>query len=135
MRSIKQFCIIILFAFAYPVHATNEWIDIAENNSGDKWSIKAGSLEISKTKAGTPVAVVIGRIIGINENQVQLYKWYVPLKDCAQESGVVIALNISGEYKFENDFAFKSGNVASAMAESICGAASKRAENQRNKSL
>ena len=121
-----------------PVHfanAASDWVEIAENNTGGKWSIKAGSLEISKTKSGTPIAVVIGRIMGIRGGEIQLYKWYVPLKDCIEESGTVVTLNMSGSYQFENDFVFNAGNISSAMAEAICGAATIRVTNQREKSL
>jgi len=101
--------------------AQTDWIPIA--GTDDKvWHVKPGSLEISQTKGQTPIAVVIGRTGDKKTRQIQVYKWYVSLADCQRELGKVVSLNVDGSYAFENDFVFSSGNVASAMAESICGA-------------
>ncbi len=43
-------------------HAADDpWITIATNDTSN-WDVKRGSLEISKTKGGTVMALVIGRI-------------------------------------------------------------------------
>lgn len=118
----------ILFAtLSSAVHADSEWIEIAGDDTGGRWHMKAGSLEISQTKAKVAIAVVIGRVTGVISKQVLLYKWYVPLKDCVAENGIVVALNLSGDYQFENEFVFGADNIASSMAEAICGAASRQA--------
>ncbi|MGR6035706.1 MAG: hypothetical protein ACU4EQ_00655 [Candidatus Nitrosoglobus sp.] len=65
---------------------------MASSDGAWKWDVdvKAGSLEISQTRAEVPIAVVIGRITNTGSNNVSLFKWYVPLKDCVAESGIVV---------------------------------------------
>jgi len=115
--------------------AADGWVTIASTNEGGRWEAQVGSLEFSKTRGGDAITVIIGRITFAGTNTVSLYKWYVPLKDCVSGSGVVITLNMSGEYQFENDFVFNGGNVASAMASIICEAAKQAAENAAQKSM
>ena len=101
--------------------AQEDWINIA-NSDDSKWDVKSGSLENSKTKGGTPIAVVVGRISNTTTKRIELYKWYVSIDDCSRGLGKVVTLGVDGQYKFENDFVNSSGNIATAMAESICGA-------------
>ena len=115
--------------------AEEGWVRIASNDKGGKWDIKAASLDISHTRTEIPIAVVIGRITDTKSSGVSLYKWYVPLKDCVAKNGIVATTNMSGEYQFENDFVFGSGNIASSMAEAICGAAMQRIKEVSGKSL
>jgi hypothetical protein len=122
---------VFLCATAY---AQDDWIRIAESDKG-VWHVKPGSLEISKTKGQVPVVVVIGRISDKDTKQISLYKWYVSLADCKRQLGKVVTLNVDGTYAFENDFVFSSGNIASAMAESICGAYSYQVNYREKKGL
>lgn len=132
-------CVLWLVVFAIcagnVVHAEEGWVRIANNDSGIVWDIKAGSLELSKTRGEVPIAVVIGRTTDPGPKKVLFYKWYVPLKDCAAESGVMVSLNMSGEYQFENDFVFNGGNIASGLAEAICGAAKQQILDASQKSI
>lgn len=121
--------------FSKAASAEDGWVPIAESKDGGTWDVKSGSLEFSQTKAEVPIAVVIGRISNKRSPSIALYKWYVPIKDCVKENGIVVSLNMSGEYIFENDFVFGSGNIASAMAEAICGAASHQIKNATDKSM
>ena len=43
--------------------ADEKWINIAQSNDKSTWEIKPKSLEFTRTKGGTEIAVVIGRII------------------------------------------------------------------------
>lgn len=127
--------LVLLAGVSGGAHSEEGWVRVTSTDEGGKWDVKAGSLEISQTRAEVPIAVVIGRITRTTSDNVSLYKWYVPLKDCIAESGVVVTLNMSGEYKFENDFVFGSGNVASGMAEAICAAATQSIQNASQKSM
>ena len=121
--------------FSSPSFAESGWVDIATHPDGSVWSAKSGSLEFSKTKGETPIAIVVGRVSNSKTSKIDLYKWYVSGTDCAGEMGKVVSLNISGEYLFENDFVFGAGNIAAAMAESICGAAQYQIKAIKDKSL
>ncbi len=101
--------------------AQQDWIRIAETDESS-WHVRPGSLELSRTKGQVPIALVVGRVSNRKSQQVSLYKWYVSVADCQREMGKLVTLNVDGSYAFENDFVFGSGNVASGMAESICGA-------------
>jgi hypothetical protein len=114
--------------------AQTDWIKIAEADE-TSWYVKPGSLEVAKTKGQVPIVVVIGRVVDSETKQVNLYKWYVSIADCQRELGKVVSLKIDGAYSFENDFVFGSGNVASAMAQSICGAYAFQVKNRDNKGL
>ena len=99
------------------------------------WEVKPGSLELSKTKGQVPIVVVVGRVSNQSSRQITLSKWYVSIKDCEREMGKVVTLNLDGQYRFENDFVFGGGNVATAMAESICGAYTYQVNTRNRKGL
>ena len=114
--------------------AETGWVEIASDDDST-WHIKAGSLEFGKTKGGTSIASVIGRISNSKTSQVALRKWYVSAVDCKKKMGKVVTLDISGEYKFENDFVEGAGTIATAMAEAICGAVYYKIKEKDSKSL
>ena len=99
------------------------WIRVAETDDS-MWHVQPGSLTFNKNKGGTAIALVVGKITNRRSRQIELYKWYVAGADCRRKMGKVVALNINDSFQFENDFVFGSGNVASTLAETICGAAS-----------
>lgn len=114
----------------------SEWINIAESSSdGSKWDMKAGSFEFSKTKGGTAIAVVVGRVVNKKSTEISLYKWYVSAEDCKNKMGKVVSLGVDGEFKFENEFVFDSGNISSAMAEGVCSVADYLIKEANDKSL
>ncbi|MNN55239.1 hypothetical protein D3C81_1701020 [compost metagenome] len=43
--------------------------------------------------------------------------------DCNNRSGTIYTTDMADKYKFDNDFAFGAGNIASGLAESICSIA------------
>lgn len=134
---IRSVASLFIFALASaPVFAESNWIQIAASEDNmTEWHAQPGSLEFSKTKGGIPIAVVVGRITNKRTSQVDLYKWYVSGADCSKRMGKVATLNISGEFQFDNDFVMGSGNIASAIAETICGAADYRINETKDKSL
>lgn len=125
---------ITLCASTY-AYAQAEWIDIASHNDGTKWAVQAGSLELSKTKGGVSIAVVVGRISNPNTSSITLNKWYASASDCSKKMGKIVTLDVGGDYKYENDFVIGAGNIASSIAEAICGAADYRIKEKNAKSL
>lgn len=107
---------VVALCAATAVYAQAEWIDIASHPDGTKWAVQAGSLEFSKTKGGTYIAVVVGRTFNPNTSNITVRKWYVSAGDCSRKMGKVVTLDVSGEYQFENDFVLGSGNIAGSMA-------------------
>lgn len=47
----------------------------------------------------------------------------------------MVALDMDGEYKFESDFVFDAGNVASTTAEAICSLYAEQHRSNRSKGL
>ncbi len=126
----------VLACVGISAHAQSEWINIASSSEKEnRWDVQPGSLEFSKTKGGTSIAVVIGRTTDTRTSRIDLYKWYVSATDCKNKMGKVVSLKIDGTYQFENDFVFGSGSVATAMAEAICGAADYSIKKTNEKSL
>lgn len=124
----------IAFFSLTPSTAEDGWVEIARYEDSI-WHVKSGSLEFGKTKGGTPIAAVIGRVSNFKTSEVALSKWYVSAVDCKRKMGKVITLNISGDYQFENDFVEGAGTIATAMADAICGAADYSINEKNSKSL
>lgn len=103
------------------VQGQTNWIRVAETDDS-AWEVKPGSYEAGQTKGKQDIAVVIGRINNSKTKQVTVGKWYVTLSDCSREMGTIVTLDLDGKFRFENDFVFGAGSVATAIAESICAA-------------
>lgn len=111
-----------------------EWLNVS-NSDENAYDIKTGSLEELKTKGGVDVAIVIGRVSNRKTRQIDLEKWYVSVADCDRELGKLVTLDLDGKYKFENDFVFEGGSVASRIAEMICGSLAIRVKTRQNKGI
>lgn len=128
--------LLVYIALAGSAFADDGWVNIGvSEKNAVRYDIKKSSLEITKTKADIPIAVVIGRITTPKTSNVSVYKWYVSLQDCVNELGKVVSLDMAGDYQFENDFVFGGGNMAAAMGEMICGAAQSRFSENEKKGL
>ena len=126
----------IITIISTSIFAESEWVNIAASSDyNTEWDALAGSLEFSKTKGGTPIALLVGRVTTKNTSKIELYKWYVSSADCKRKMGKIVSLGIDGDFKFENDFVFGSGNIATSMAESVCGAAEYNLRETNNKGL
>lgn len=100
----------------------SEWIWIGENSDGTKsYSGKKGSYELSSTKAGTPIALILGQIEDKKTKTVSYGKWYVATADCESGLGKLVVLKVNGDYDFETDYVGKGNNVASGIGDAICG--------------
>ncbi|WP_139213441.1 hypothetical protein [Pseudomonas sp. ok266] len=120
---------------SYSASAEKNWIGLATSDDGTKWEAKTGSFEFSKNKSDVPIAVIAGRMVSAKPSKIDLNKWYVSAGDCKSKMGKLVTLSVSGEYKFENDFLFESGNVASSIAKFICDVADQAIKNADGKSL
>lgn len=127
--------LLVLQLWITAANADDGWLTIALSKDGMSWQAKPGSLEFSKTKGGTPIAVVTGRVTEKSKSRITVEKWYVALSECVAEQGKLVTLKISGDFHYESDFVFGSGNVASGMAEMICAAAEQKAVEAGNKGL
>lgn len=82
--------------------------------------MQVGSFLISKSRAGLPVAVATGRVVSKKTTQVYFEKWYVTVQACAKGSGKLVTLTLEGDFKFENDYIAKGGNIASDLGDMLC---------------
>lgn len=96
------------------------WVQTTSNDT-HQFSIKKGTGEITKNKAGEDIFVVIGRMYGKKSKKIDLEKWYVTVADCLKKEGKLVTLSLAGDFMYENDFVFQGGSIASANAELICG--------------
>jgi len=134
MTATSRILALAALLYSFPaISADNTWVTIAETDGG-KWQIKSGSLEFTSNKSNVAIAVVIGRTIS-KKQQIDLYKWYVTAPDCKAGMGQLVSLSLQGEFKFENDFVEDGGNIASAVAEIICGAAKMQIEASEKKGI
>lgn len=101
--------------------AQTDWIRVAETDSRN-WEVKAGSLEVGQTKGNVDIVFVIGRVHEKTTKQITVGKWYVSLADCSREMGKLVTLDLDGKFRYENEFVYGAGSVASGIAEAICGA-------------
>lgn len=131
----KIIAMAIALFVATSAYSQVEWSNISTQNDGTRWDVKAGSLEFSTTKGGTSIATVVGRMTNPNTSDVSLSRWYVSANDCSRRMGKMVSLDVNGAFKFESDFVIGGGNVASAIAEVVCGAAAITLKARNDKSL
>ena len=87
----RKFCFSLLLVTAFgsqSAFAQTDWVRVASSkSSGGIWEGKPSSLEYSKTKAGVPIIVVVGRKSNTTKQEVSLHKWYVTADDCRNKKG------------------------------------------------
>ena len=97
---------------------------------------RAGSFDVRKNGAKEEIAVISGKAIRGNTNsRIDLEKWYVRTSDCVAKQGKVVTLTLDGEFKFDSDFIFDAGSIASGKAEFICSVFEYSKAEKRSKSL
>lgn len=114
--------------------AQSDWVNIGDTDDS-LFDIQAGSLEELRTKGGTPIAAVVGRATTKASKTIDIRKWYVSIEDCERKMGKLVTLDVDGKYRFENDFVFGAGSVASSLAAAICGAYKQRVEERSKKGI
>lgn len=114
----KYFCVLAVLC-ALPSIADEGWTLIS-TNSDFEYSGKHGSFERVRNKSNDMVFVIVGREVNKKTKNIGVEKWYVRDSDCRRKQGKIVTLSINGDFKYDNDFVFGAGNVASGMAEFIC---------------
>lgn len=115
--------------------ANNDWFEL-DKTERCTFEGQSGSLEFATTRGGERIAVVNVRTSCKDRpNQLELARRYVTLSDCERQRGKLVALDMSGNFKFENDFVFGGGTVATTIASVICEGARLRIKDQQNKSI
>ncbi len=99
------------------------------------YSIRKGSFEITKTKAGTPIAVVIVQDTEKKTQNITYNQTYVTKSDCLNGLGKIVSLDTSGQYLYENDFVSDGNSIASSIASLICGIYNDELKKQSDKSI
>lgn len=125
----------ISLSLSFSASAGTNWISLGESNDGLKWEGKPGSFEFTTTKNKVAVALIAGRVVNSKTSDIQLYKWYVSAADCTNKMGKLVSLTVGGQYEFESDFMFESGNISSSIAEFICAVADDSIKRASGKSL
>ncbi len=101
---------------------SSEWVPITQNSDDTKfYSGKKGSYELTSTKGGTPIAMVLGQIEDKKAKNVSYGKWYVTAAECEAGIGKLVILKVDGDYDGEVDYVSKGNNIASAIGDLICG--------------
>lgn len=130
----KTFFVACLTALICSSAAAEDWTLAASSNKIELYA-QPGSFIFSKNKASEPIAVVTGKSVDKLTTQIEVEKWYVRLVDCEAKQGKLVTLTIGGEFKYDNDFVFGSGSLASITAKLVCDVATYVAEEKRKKSL
>lgn len=97
----------------------NDWIPLSETES-NTWEGRAGTRVEAQTRNGTPVIKAAGRILDRRSQTYQFVQWYVSIDDCKQGFGKLVTLDMSGNFRFDNDYVEKGGSVASTLAAMLC---------------
>ena len=99
----------------------SEWILIVQNSDDTRfYSGKRGSYELSATKGGAPIAMILGQTEDRISRNVTYNKWYVTTSDCEAGIGKLVTLKVSGEYDFETDYVARGNNIASSIGDLVC---------------
>lgn len=99
----------------------SQWIYLLKNSENtETYSAKKGSFEITSTKSGTEIALILGQIQNHKTNKFNYKKWYVAISDCERGMGKIVVLKVNGDYDFESDFVADGNNIASGIADAIC---------------
>lgn len=112
----------------------DDWLEVG-NTDALLWQARTGSGVMSKNRGGKPLVVAAGRIYDKSAKSYNFVKWYVTLDHCAAGSGKLVTLNNDSEFKYENDFVFKGGSVASSIAETLCGVATSIRQEDSDKGI
>jgi hypothetical protein len=112
----------------------SEWVRVASTDDY-LYAIRKGSFEITKTKAGIPIAVVVLQMTEIKPQTISYLKNYVTKDDCLNGLGKLVALDTTGQYLHENDFVYDGNNVASSIASVICLLYKDELKKQSDKSI
>lgn len=129
MGSIKHVFIASIFGMAVTCQVLNaqernssEWVHIAQNSDGTMfYSSKKGSYELTSTKGGAAIAIILGQIEDKKAKEVSYRKWYVTTADCEAGVGKLVILKVDGIYDMETDYVSNGNSISSDIGDVICG--------------
>lgn len=123
MRCTKTF---LALAIAMPLPAVaQDWLPLSEGSTF-KFEGRRGTLKFSTNRAGIPVVTAMGRSINKANSNIAFEQWYVTVAECQQGFGTLITTDLNGDVISQNQFVEGGGNVASTLAEMLCGAVKDR---------
>lgn len=123
----KKVAIVISMCLASAVYsAESDWTPVTGNDTS-VFSIKNGSVEISKNDGGETIVLGTGRISHKSTTKTVVEMWYVKLSTCARQLGKLFTADTDGKIKGTNEFAFGQGSVASRIGEILCYVATEQA--------
>ncbi|MGE8318341.1 MAG: hypothetical protein ACN6O3_06300 [Comamonas sp.] len=113
----------ILFSFNFNIsmaeQRTTPWMDITESKDS-LYSYRMGSFDSATTKGGKNVSSIVVQIKNKKENSASYQKYYVSNEHCDLGMGKLIALDMNGEFIYENDFVSSGNSVSSGISDFIC---------------
>lgn len=119
----KIFAALALITLSFSAVAQNNndspWISVSGNDT-HKNEFRVGTYELSRTKNGEEVAVVVNRRTVFSTNRITMNKQYVRTRDCHRGFGKLVTLDLNGDFLYDNDYVNDGGTIASANAEFIC---------------
>lgn len=122
----KKFLAVFLVSVCSIGHAQKpDWVKLAETDEM-VWDGRVGTREFGKTRSGKEMVVATGRTVDKKTKRITFEKWYVLVDHCRAGQGQLTTVDMDGAYKYETDFMFKGGTVASSLAEMLCYAVSDR---------
>lgn len=101
------------------------WILVTTNTNGTTYEARAGTY----TETAEMVSAIF-RTTRRGDNTLFLDRIAVSHADCEAQAGMIVTMSLSGTVKFSNPFVFSGGNVASGMAEFLCGVRDLRRSNR-----
>lgn len=105
------------------VFAQGSWVQVSRSST-QVWEARAGSFEYSLTESTRePIVAMVVRVRDINGGRVEFERNYVRLSHCRAGFGKLVATDLNGRAKYDNDFILDGGNVASSIAETLCALA------------
>ena len=101
------------------VSPKSDWVEVASTDT-HTFSVRKGSFEVTETKGGADIAVVLGQATNKKNKSIEYRQWYVSKDDCVSGLGKLVMLDTKGAYVSEVDFVAKGDSAASGIADTIC---------------
>jgi len=118
----KKILLLIGFCLSAVSCKAEEWFLLVQAN--DKSFIvetRVSSLRITKTVDDKVVVASLFKVTRA-DRQVFFEQSYVSLYHCGLGYGSLVTTDLEGKPKFQNDFVFDGGNVASYISKYLCSA-------------
>jgi hypothetical protein len=128
-RKVVVFLAIIFYGTCTAL-AQDTWVPVSSTLT-HVFEVRAGSFEFAVIeRTNEPIAAIIVRARELSSSKLQFEKNYVRLSDCRAGFGKLVATDLNGRAKYDNDFIFDGGNVSSTIAETLCALAAAYSKTQ-----